>query len=50
MLTQKEFIEKARKVHGDKYDYSKVIYSGERKKLLLFAQFMVNLSKNVEAI
>ena len=25
-LTTEEFIEKARKVHGDKYDYSKVNY------------------------
>ena len=25
-LTTKEFIEKARKIHGDKYDYSKVNY------------------------
>ncbi len=25
-LTTSEFIEKARKVHGDKYDYSKVVY------------------------
>ena len=27
-MTQKEFIEKAKKVHGDKYDYSKVNYVG----------------------
>lgn len=25
-LTQDEFLEKARKIHGDKYDYSKVEY------------------------
>ena len=25
-LTTTDFIEKARKVHGDKYDYSKTIY------------------------
>ena len=26
-LTNKEFIDKARKVHGDKYDYSKTVYT-----------------------
>lgn len=25
-MTKEEFINKARKVHGDKYDYSKTIY------------------------
>lgn len=25
-LTTEEFIEKAKEVHGDKYDYSKVVY------------------------
>lgn len=25
-ITQEEFIEKARKIHGDKYDYSMVNY------------------------
>ena len=28
MLTKEEFIEKARKIHGDKYDYSKIEYKG----------------------
>ena len=28
MMTTDEFIEKAKKIHGDKYDYSKVIYNG----------------------
>jgi hypothetical protein len=32
-LTTEEFIEKARKVHGDKYDYSLVEYNGNRKKV-----------------
>ena len=27
-LTTEEFIKKARKVHGDRYDYSKVVYNG----------------------
>ena len=27
-LTTSDFIEQAKKIHGDKYDYSKVIYKG----------------------
>ena len=34
-LTQKEFIERARKVHGDKYDYSKVIYKNSSTKVCI---------------
>lgn len=34
-LTQEEFIEKARKVHGDKYDYSKVEYVNNRTKVCI---------------
>ena len=30
MMTKEEFIEKAKKVHGDKYDYSKVEYKGNK--------------------
>ena len=30
-LTTEEFIERARKIHGDKYDYSKVDYNGYEK-------------------
>lgn len=29
------FVEKARKVHGDKYDYSKVVYTGATKKVTI---------------
>ena len=32
-LTQEEFINKSKIVHGDKYDYSKVIYTGNRDKV-----------------
>ncbi len=32
-LTTAEFIEKAKAVHGDKYDYSKVGYEGTKKKV-----------------
>lgn len=34
-LTQDEFIEKAKKVHGDKYDYSKVVYKTMRDKVCI---------------
>lgn len=34
-LTQKEVIEKFRKAHGDKYDYSKVIYKNMRTKVCI---------------
>lgn len=34
-LTQKEFIEKAQKVHGNKYDYSKVVYTKSKDKVTI---------------
>lgn len=34
-LTQEEFIEKAKKVHGDKYDYSKVEYINNSTKVCI---------------
>lgn len=34
-LTTEKFIEKARKVHGDKYDYSKVEYKGYGNKVCI---------------
>lgn len=34
-LTTKEFIERARSVHGDKYDYSKVEYTGALNKVII---------------
>ena len=34
-LTKEEFVEKARKVHGDKYDYSKVEYQDNRTKVCI---------------
>ena len=39
-LTTEEFIERARKVHGDEYDYSKVKY----------VKNMVNFGKNQHLI
>jgi len=32
-LTTKDFIEKSKLIHGDKYDYSKVIYKGNKEKV-----------------
>ena len=32
-LTSKEYITKARRVHPDRYDYSKVIYNAARSKV-----------------
>ena len=34
-LTTEEFIKKARKIHGNKYDYSKVIYVNNRTKVCI---------------
>ena len=34
-LTTNEFIEKSRKVHGDKYDYSKVNYVNAKTKVCI---------------
>lgn len=31
-LTTREFIQKARQIHGDRYDYSQLIYAGNRKQ------------------
>ena len=37
--TTDEFIERARKVHGDKYDYSKVVYKNNRIKVTIICLF-----------
>lgn len=34
-MTKKEFIERARKIHGEKYDYSKVEYLGANTKVCI---------------
>lgn len=34
-LTQEEFVKRSREKHGDKYDYSKVVYQGKDKKVLI---------------
>lgn len=37
-LTTQEFIEKAKKVHGDRYDYSKVKYKGATEKVCIICK------------
>lgn len=37
-LNTQEFIEKAMKVHGDKYDYSKVDYKNNREKIIIICK------------
>jgi len=34
-LTTAEFIDKARLIHGDRYDYSKSVYTGKSKKIIV---------------
>lgn len=34
-ITQEEFIEKAKQIHGEKYDYSKVVYAGSKNKVCI---------------
>lgn len=44
-LTTEEFIKKAREVHGDKYDYSKVEYVNNSTPVVIVCQNMALLSK-----
>jgi len=37
-LTTKEFIKKSKKVHGDKYDYSKVTYKNASTKIIIICK------------
>lgn len=32
-LTTEQFVSKAQEVHGDKYNYSKTVYAGRKKKI-----------------
>ena len=36
-LTTEEFVKKAKTIHGDKYDYSKVEYINNRIKVLYYS-------------
>lgn len=37
-LTTEQFIERARKIHGDKYDYSKVNYINAKTKVCIICR------------
>ena len=43
--TTEQYIEQAKKVHGDKYDYTKSVYIGYHSKLKLDVKSMENLNK-----
>lgn len=34
-ITQEEFLKKAKEIHGDKYDYSKVVYTGSKNEVCI---------------
>ena len=38
IITTKEFIEKAKSIHGDKYCYDKVIYKKAREKVIIICK------------
>lgn len=44
-LTTKEFINRAQKVHGHKFDYSKTIYINAETNVIIIVLSMVNLLK-----
>ena len=52
-LTNEQFIEKARKVHGDKYDYSKVDYINNHTKVCIICpehgEFWQTPNKHIDA-
>lgn len=37
-LTQEQFIKKSQEIHGDKYDYSKVLYINSKTKVIIFCK------------
>ena len=38
MITTEEFVQKAKEIHGDKYDYSKVEYTGIYNKIIIICK------------
>ena len=48
-LTTKEFIEKARKIHGDKYNYSKVEYVKTNEKVVIICKIHNNFEQKPHA-
>ncbi len=49
-LTTELFIEKAKLIHGDKYDYSKVDYNGCKHNILLIESFTSKYTTKEELI
>lgn len=49
-LTQEEFINKAKAVHGERYDYSKVVYTRTKDKVTIIVLYMVLFNKLREII
>lgn len=51
--TTEEFIEKAKKIHGDKYDYSKVVYKNKNTKVCIICpihgEFWMKPDKHINA-
>ena len=45
--TTEKFIEKAREVHGDKYDYSKVEFNGVRNKVCIISHSLDRYGKEI---
>ena len=43
-----EFIAKAREVHGDKYSYDKVVYNGDKEKVIITFQKHGDFPQNQE--
>ena len=48
-LTTEQFIEKAKKVHGDKYDYSKVVYVNSQTKVCIICPIHGEFSQTPNA-
>ena len=44
--TTKEFINDAKQIHDNKYDYSKTEYIGAHKKFVLFVLYTENFNKS----
>ena len=43
MITQEECIRRFKEKHGDKYDYSKVIYKGQQIPVMIYCKKCENL-------
>ena len=48
-LTTQQFIEQASKKHNNRYDYSKAIYTGIKKKILIICPIHGELEQSAEA-